>query len=151
MDMYSHEKHAHLYGKSSHLLIKTKLLCPDQGLNTQTTCIMYPYIPTPAPVAQETCSHLGWIQFCFLFSIVNFFLCAPYFAVPWVKSSYSMHTGQQATANWLWSSGDRISWEDLYQLLNCLNTQFLPMSFIIRWASSRIYPKKTDLSKSSIF
>lgn len=38
------------------------------------------------------------------------------------------------TNHYLVSSGDLISWEDLYQLINCLNTKFLPISFVISGA-----------------
>lgn len=55
--MYVCCKHAHQCGKSSHLLMKTKLICLDQELRTQITCIIYPYIPEPATLFKKFVVH----------------------------------------------------------------------------------------------
>lgn len=87
MDECACENHAHQCGKSSHLLPKMKLICLDQGLRTQTSWIMYPYIPVPAaPLPRESLvgravfilplgSALLPLVLCWLF------LCAPWLAV----------------------------------------------------------------------
>lgn len=66
LDMYTCWKHAYQCGKSSHLLLKMKLISLDQGSRPQTTSIPYPCIPGPAAPSGNTSWMSGvhtWVGF----------------------------------------------------------------------------------------